>query len=498
VERCCQYPPIQPAILPHLIGWQAPRPLDTCHGNQRKPPEEEQLQSQSRHLPSCQRSGVGGRTVNGSRSLSAIVYFRGNSDPFDTYTIKICPRVNAILKFYRDDAIPSQYHTGPDGWKTTKAAIIDWQDAIRSLNDKGGALGFLARWAQVASNVSGSSDLGLQALRYRSQSTTILREKLKDEGGSISKSTYWHIHTLYTAETLAGNVQGAWLHALLLRRVLEQQSQAGNMDLTYLRYFLYNESQACCMFMTRPVLDYEMWVPEMFKASWHQAADELPYLDTVRSRKLDPAIDSSFLRKIFVLQREDLAVWREASHRSEGLSPILFTWFASRHSMHQVRLVTYALDSMDAARRATAAGRSEFLYKEAYLALAVIYWTRLIAGNDCIRGVEIFDTKKPILNLMGCLLDRHRVEFELSGSSKYANARLWALYLGAQAEHHHQHSGTRDTDPAKGWFSTQFSLQAIRMGLSRWESVRDVLDGFLDGDLVEPHGAQFVPRLIRP
>jgi hypothetical protein len=80
-------------------------------------------------------------------------------------------------------------------------------------------------------------------------------------------STYWHMHTLYTAETLAGNAKGAWLHAGMLHRVLVRQSEreAGTMDLTYLRYLIYNESAACCMFMTRPILDYDSWVPEMFR-----------------------------------------------------------------------------------------------------------------------------------------------------------------------------------------------------------------------------------------
>jgi len=405
--------------------------------------------------------------------------------------------VNDILKFYRDYAIPSQYHTGPDGWKTTAAAMDDWKDAVQSLHERGGALGFLARWAQVASNVTQSSDLAVEALRFRSQSTTILHEKLKRESGTISKSTYWHMHTLYTAETLAGNPRAAWLHATIMQQILRQHSEKGQMELTYLRYFLYNESSACCMFMTRPVLDYETWVPQMFKPAWQQAGEELASLSMKYNTMLDPSIECWFLKNMFLMQREDLAVWRHASSRAEDLSPSMFTWFAARHSIHQARLVKYALDRADEARSEEKLGMKH--YKNAYLALTVVYWTRLIAGSDTIMGVEIFATKRPLLKAIRELLNEEEATTGLDVAFGNKSARLWALYVGAQAEQQLPGDAEDNSNTLRTkWFSEEFSLQAARMNLLSWASVQGVLDGFLDYNITEPYGEEFVPRLLQP
>jgi len=133
------------------------------------------------------------------RSVPDIKPFRGNSDPFGAYPIQISAKVNDILKFYRDIVLPSQYHTSLDGWLTLEAAAEDWRDVVRSLHEKGGALGFLARWAQVAANTTANPELALQSLKYRSQSTTELLKKVQRDSGIATRSSYWHIIALYVS-----------------------------------------------------------------------------------------------------------------------------------------------------------------------------------------------------------------------------------------------------------------------------------------------------------
>ncbi|KIY00903.1 uncharacterized protein Z520_03569 [Fonsecaea multimorphosa CBS 102226] len=420
-----------------------------------------------------------------------VKFFQGNSDPFNAYPVSISPRINVILRFYRDIVIPSQYHTGLDGWRTLDAAVEDWRDVVRSLHEKGGALGFLGRWAQVASNVTNNSELATQSLRFRSQSTSMLLKKLQTGSGLVSKSSYWHVITLYMAEAQAGNADGAWLHAKMLSRALKYESQHGQVDITSLRSFMYNEACACCMFLRKPVLDYDGWVPEVFKIPWAEGRKGLPAMQLSFATSLDPAIEDEFLMDMFMQQRESLAVWRHGSERGDGLPPAVFTWWCSSHLVKQMRLLKYALDRLDEAKEGK--GPQSHLHKKnAYLALTAVYWTRLIAGDETLLGKEIYQTKKPLRTLTRQLLEKEQLVVEFTGSMKYANARLWALYVGAQAEH--DHLGIQQID--ENWFSAQLSLLAAQMNLTSWEAVRSILDGFLDCDVVEPHGSQFVPALL--
>ncbi|OAP60315.1 hypothetical protein AYL99_05317 [Fonsecaea erecta] len=415
----------------------------------------------------------------------------GNSDPFNAYPVFISPRVNDILRFYRDIVIPSQYHTSVDGWTTFEAAKEDWRDVVNSLYEKGGALGFLARWAQVASNVAENSELAVQSLRFRSQSTSILLKKMQQGSGLVSKSSYWHIIALYMAEAQAGNADGAWLHVTMLSRALKHESQHGQVDITSLRSFMYNEACACCMFLRKPVLDYDRWIPEVFEVPWAEGRKGLQALQLSFSISLDPSIEDNFLRDMFIQERESLAVWRHGSERGNGLSAAVFTWWCSSHLVKHTKLVKFVLDRLDEAKEGK--GQQSYLHrKNAYLALTAVYWTRLIAGDETILGQEIYQTKSPLRKLTRQLLEKDQLVVEFTGSMKYANARLWALYVGAQAEH--DHLGIRRSDET--WFSDQFSLLAARMSLSSWKAVRSILDGFLDCDVVEPHGSKFVPALL--
>ena len=413
--------------------------------------------------------------------------FHGNSDPFNAFPIEVSPRVNDILKFYRDYAIPSQYHTGSDGYRTTKAARDDWQEAIGSLHDKGGALGFLARWAQVASNVTNNSELAIQALRYRFQSTAILRKNLYDAAGSLPPSALWHMITLYMAEVQAGNPQGAWLHATMIYKALKLQSELGQVDLTSLRSFLYNEAAACCLFLKRPVLDYIDWLPRVFEPVWSEACEEISTVDLPYITHLDSSIDDPFLRDMFLKQRQNLAIWQMASETAEKLSPAVFTWWCSSHLVNHSTLFEYTLDCITAAKQ-NEKSLASFFIKEAYLSLTVVYWMRLIAGDEKIFDVEIHQTKRPLLTLLRQLLEKDIDGANGEQVTQYANARLWAFYFGAQAEALHVVDGN--------WFGMEFTRQSAWMGLRTWEAVRDILDGFLDCDVVKPHGEDFVPALL--
>jgi hypothetical protein len=126
-------------------------------------------------------------------------FHKGNSDPFSVYAVEITPQVNELLRFYRDLFIPSVYHTGPDGWKTSKSANAEWQRRMDGLRDKGGALTFLARHAQIASVATRNSRLSVEALAFTAKSTSVLRSRLAAEL-ALDSTVYWHISLLWGSE----------------------------------------------------------------------------------------------------------------------------------------------------------------------------------------------------------------------------------------------------------------------------------------------------------
>ncbi len=314
---------------------------------------------------------------------------------------------------------------------------------------------------------------------------------MQQGSGIASRSSYWHIIALYMAEVQVGNVEAAWVHAAMLSRALKHESEHGQVDITPLRSFMYNEACACCMFLRKPVLDYDDWLPKVFEKYWAEGRAPLPAMQLSYSTTLDPTIDNDFLKDMFIQQREGLAVWRHGEERAEGLSSAVFTWWCSSHLVKHTRLLKYAMDCIDAAKESKGT-QPGILEKNAYLALTVVYWTRLIAGDETLLGKEIFQTKKPLRQLTKELLEKERHRTEFTGSMQYANARLWALYVGSQAEHNE--SGGRKGH--ENWFTVEFTLQAARMGLTSWDAVHKILDGFLDYDLVRPHGVLFIPALL--
>jgi hypothetical protein len=417
---------------------------------------------------------------------SSPVMLKGGSDPFDTHAIAVTPEVNELITFFRDMVIPNIYHTGPQGWKTSKTANSHWQSAVQGLGDEGGALGFLARYAHVAAITNKDKRWTTRAFRYTSQSTGVLRERLNDstalaqKASPLSQQVYWQINMLWGTEILSRNFDAAIIHGRMLRTLLEKQATHKQLDTTFLRYVLYNDSHLIASYMVRSVFDYDHWIPEQYKVMAEMAAAEMPNFDDVHAEEIDASVESDFLQQIFITRREHFEVWKQRT-TAAGISPLMYAWLATVNSIHQGQLIQHALDAMDMARKAENAGR---LWAEVYLSLAALYWIRSIGGSMIIRGVDIYDSQRPILEKLRRALTSAQESQTKADEVKYENARLWALFIGAQAE-----QGWR----RPGWFCDNLFLlgKETGFGLGTWASVQQVLKRFLYTDMLPPHGSNW-------
>ncbi|KAJ9610249.1 hypothetical protein H2200_005026 [Cladophialophora chaetospira] len=420
---------------------------------------------------------------------------KGNSDPFSVYAVEITPQVNELLTFYRDLFIPSVYHTGPQGWKLSKVANAEWRRRMDGLRDKGNALTFLARQARIASIATRNSKLGLEALSFSAKSTSELRTRLEKDG-TIDSAVYWHISLLWGIEILMRNFKGAIVHGKMLNSLLRNQSVSGNVDLTMLRAVLYNDAHLLCMTMQPSVFDYETWIPNTCKPLRLLAEKHMPSLAEPQKEALDPTIEGDFLKSVVTERRQHTSIWAQYPDLSGSVSTAVDAWLSMKCHMHVGQMVKHFLKCMQEADRSLPSTQG-YLYAQAYLSLAILYSTRTIrAGFMMVCGVEIHDSQRMLLGKLREALYRAEVFEDDVDRLIYRNAKLYALFIGAQAER--TLPLDRRTDDY-GWFNNELVSLAKQMELSEWSDGKEILQGFLYVDRIQPNGSQWWGKtLISP
>jgi hypothetical protein len=446
------------------------------------------LQAVATVIPRKKGDAAQGKKEKKSRlPASSPSLLKGNSDPFSVFAIEITPQVNELLTFYRDLFIPSVYRTGPQGWKTSKSANAEWRRRMDGLQDKGGALTFLARHAQIASVATRNSKLGLEAMSFTAKSTSVLRTRL--EGNvALDSTVYWHISLLWGIEILMRNFKGAIVHGKMLRSLLEKQSRDGEVDLNMLRAVLYNDSHLLCMTMQPSVFDYDTWIPDLYKGVRQLAAEKLPSLREPPREELDASIEGEFLQNVFSERRRHTRIWGLHPDLSATIGTEVDVWLAVKCHIDVGQLVKHTVQCMDEAD-SSPPSRAGYLYAQSYLSLALLYWIRLIkAGFMMVCGVETHDSQRTLLSKLREALYRAEVFEDGVDRLIYRNAKLYALFTGAQAE--------RTLRPERrtedyGWFNNELLALSKDMGLSEWTSARDILQGFLYVDHMQPQGSEW-------
>lgn len=394
-----------------------------------------------------------------------------------------------MIGFYRDYVLPAMYHTTARKWVTSSSARRDWRDCIGGLEDTGAGTGFLASCATVAAIVSANPVIQNQALRYRSESMAMLRQRLESEK-KIRRQTYWHIIMLLGAETLDSNHPAASAHINMMRHFFE--ADPGAVDLDFLLYVVYHDTQVAALFLCPPILDPDRWLPSRCQPIFDAAAPLLPpTLPAIRLRFLDPSIDDPFLRTLFIERRESLAVWLVQSQSEEAEhAELLLAWLQARVYLHLGRLVKKFLRAKARLKSSPPTKLHNYTCCQAYLPLATMLYVRSISFTTVICGIRLMDaTARLLTNLQEMLqLSEDR---RLPHYAKYQYARLWALYVGASAE---LFAGKSPSD--HGWFTTRFGEKAASMHLLTWDDVRAVLQGFLFTDMMHPDGEEWFESIL--
>ena len=416
---------------------------------------------------------------------------KGNSDPFDVYPIKIGAQENDLVSFYRDFFLPAQYGMRLRIPKVDLLRARDWEDCISGLTDEGVAHGLFGRWGHMVSRCT--PRMHAAAMEHQYRSTQLLRKKVSSGHRLQTFSDFMHLNHLFSAETISRNAYGASTHGRMLQRMFEEAWRRGTVDFKLLIWQVHNDVQTSIMFLVRPIFDVDDFLPKLYASLKTAAALESPSLDH-ETNDLDPSVQGG-LAELFTECRN---FWQEMTIReTQGItdlvSPEIMVWHVSQELLFIGRFVNHYVNVKEWMDRGVTEVLKKQLLIQQCLALAGVYLVRSLNLNPVVLGVPIFDAAPSVLTALRAALEESDRIFDEADHHKYANAKLWTLYVGAMAE---QGFPMAETNPCEQWFNISLAEKALDMGLHSWGEVKGVFLRFLYNDRVPPNGALWFQMTI--
>ncbi|OAG34128.1 hypothetical protein AYO21_11737 [Fonsecaea monophora] len=362
-------------------------------------------------------------------------------------------------------------------------AMRDWRDNVATLEDKGTALGTLARYGSIATR----ANPGMRpiALQYLHQSIRALRDKVSRSEDVHDTVGCLHMNMLFNAEIINGNSSGALVHGKMLLHVLRQRWREQRLDYKMLLYQLHNDLQFTSTFLTRPIFDEGDWLPDVLKPLWDAAA---PYMPVFPEEALDGAIQDEVVTYWFKKRRQMLKYEKLQNTASESLPPLplVTTSVMAVSFLFYSRMINYFLDNEERLKGEGLNDEVEsYLYGHQALALAACQLLKWTHYSPQIMGVPIYEDCQLLSALWHAL--EHCEAFAARGlGNEFLNARMWALYVGSLVER-----GTPfDQAPTNQQrFNQKLAELAWSIQIFTWDDIRPVLNGFLYEDITLSQGS---------
>lgn len=279
----------------------------------------------------------------------------------------------------------------------------------------------------------------------------------------------------------------------MLRSMFDEAWKRGTLDYKLLIWEFHNDVQTSVMSRVRPVFDVYTFLPRLFAPLKAKAEPELPGMHGADDH-VDPTVESS-LAELF---REIRRFWQVMIIReSLGITDLASTETTSYNALQELlllrRFVAHYVNIKERIEQGVTEELRRQLVVQRSLALAAVYLVKSLNHNPTVLGVPIFDAAPSVLTALRASIDEGDRIFDEAHQRKFANAKLWALYVGALAE---QASATPRVDASGQWINTSLAEQALAMGLQSWAEVKGVLLRFLYNDRVPPNGALWFEKTI--
>ena len=415
------------------------------------------------------------------------VLIKGQSDPFDTSPTPIDAKAHEIMLYWRDTGLFRRHHVNIKTWHQSTSAVSDWEDARRSLSDRGLGYALLAQVSAYKVLEIDSSDLSVLSLTYSQRSTVALRERLNKEDDSDSLIVFRHMALLQGVETYARNQAAAVTHGKMLRHLYDGWLFRGKrFDIKILLLTLYSDVQMALTFLIRPQFKPSAKLVKVFlevcdDATREECSVPVSTIYRLKSQLIGPALQNVFLR------------WDQNLEIRSFYGRRLWTF------MNQMNVINHILDieeKIDRQYELSKSTNTTYCHVQAYLSLAALFLIRLSTLPEHFATKPHFTAHTALLRRL-----RHHLELGniLEDKQFYYHARLWALFVGAHSEYQ---AALLSNIPrafavaSKGWFNVQLAQQARMSGVRRWIHIKEILESFMYFEMV-PDPSVWYAELLR-
>ena len=491
-----------------------------------------------------------------TKPLSALQ--RGNTDPFSAAGITITPQINQVLTFARDVCLPAFYFldalrdpstsanlnrdvANSSGWISSPAAQLGWQQVVDALSDKCTALACLSTYLALMSICNINSAKATEAsLKMRAGSSALLRQRLlRFEPQKAVVETHrellWQVFWHFYAEFFAGNMIAAQVHGKMLRQSCETAGEGVITD-HFLDSVIFVDSHMAAKYLTRPVLDIDIWIPDVFASAWKKIDDHIAEITGESGERLHASVEPQSLRTIFTRTRQALILLQrpEEAQSFEIDFESIYYWLNSHSYVDTGILIDKYLKLVEQAstlpsehdRSDQASGSLGTMHTLTALCLSALFAIRDIGQEVRINGIDVVDASTTITKHLKEALKQARVHCTPEERVKYRSAHLWCAFMGALGEQRQALPKVPEPlppkpeqkkkshtpiprpmtveppavqrsipptllDPSNMHFNHMLAEIAHSMSLLSWQQVSDMLKQFIYTDLSEPHGGRW-------
>jgi hypothetical protein len=440
--------------------------------------------------------------------------WKGNSDPFDSFPIPLTARIFELIRFdqywiHEVTKVLSRY-LGP----ANRAFIPSWWPKYSSVFSCSEIpiLGYLARVAAMVGTMFGREEYTMRAAAFRTQAMKRLRDRLDESDRTLvyHARTAHCITSLIIAEQAVDNHDVARMHLSMLKQLVEDPFFGQAIDFKTLFLILFLDIQSSNLLWTHTVLDHSEggWMERHFWASWSQAEASLPSMTQLARKHLDPCLELSDMGSWFAQIREQYMLMQFLLERRIDtvldvalVSTGMNDWFSIKTRMTFLvgrannRFVS-SWDELNLLQQETQKDseskesdrQSKLKLCTTLLALigAIIYSRRFVnvdavparlCGCGNIHKVPVgsvpFEKVRTLVEVLdSCSLPRDM--------SKYANLRLWVLFVVVQhVQYVSQYCRNQRRSKEERWALREFGRQLRSIGISSWPECESILTGLL-------------------
>lgn len=443
---------------------------------------------------------------------AAIQNLKGSCDPFNATAVQITPRINQIIIFIRDVAIPAAYFNNmfaglTKGVRNSDLSVLKenavisrsgaqkaWNAIIDSLDDELTALSRIMGYSSLLATLS-PEIRWTKAFQncMRGRALRLLSEALGDEKQNIESNPKYQqiIYGLFQAACIESDLKAVQTHGAMLRKLFEKGFCTPHLIIQALMFdgdFATKHDRRC-------VLDVDFWYPRVFTPIWSVTKAYFPRTPAA-GRDIHETVTVPELRE-FIARTRDTSDIMEHNQFTKKLDSVgtdrTFAESVTKGLLDCAQLNHLYLDLADEDQGRVIGASVGQRHTQAALAAAVQFVKRRVGSEAMINGKDYRDANGTIIRRLRFSLLKAFKTCTLTELFELAEAHLWLLFVGTEYEV----KIVKDLKLVRfSWFAKELSQQAHLMEVIAWPQMRGIALRFLFADFVEPHGSLWYEKLM--